>query len=363
MFNTVEPRVFNFAEEAPEVAPSVEWSLVERMMRKTFQILIAGAFLAVSIPLYAEQETQSTAGNHLDTYLFQILNSRPSASEETTKSPKENPDRDPRARTHQEGILEISGTTFTPARLTVKAGPLAVVGSIELSVRNETNSRWIFRAENIGPETNIWDSKGRAVLVPGKVNCQVLHRASLNDYHQAGLTLNADSPILSYATGANTEKMRSDFFEDEDICPIGEIPAFTTQQDIEKKCKQCLGRVLKTIKEDVNARLSTLSYRVDAPVCSLDTDCYREDSDWLRGRCILTKDQNGSFVSECRARSSVGGACPGKGSRGLFEYSCDKGLACVKTHSAKGYFDYNRYECRDPKNWKFKGPLARTGRF
>jgi len=341
----------------------VEWSPVERMMRKTFQILIAGAFLAVSIPLYAEQESLNSVTSHLDNYLYHVRNSRPSIQPVPARPATENTGRDPRVRSHQEGILEISGTTFTPARLTVKAGPLAVVGSIELSVRNETNSRWFFRAENIDPETNIWDSKGRAILVPGKLTCQVLHRASLNDYQQAGLTLTADSPVFSYSAGTNTEKLRSDFFEGEEICPAEEIRAFTTQQDIETKCKQCLGRVLKTIKEDVNARLSTLSYRVDAPVCSLDTDCYREDSDWLRGRCILTKDQNGSFVSECRARSSVGGACPGKGSRGLFEYSCDKGLACVKTHSAKGYFDYNRYECRDPKNWKFKGPLARTGRF
>ena len=311
--------------------------------------------------LIAEQDTQTTVGSHLDNLFYQVLRSRPN----TPPKPKKTSDEDhgDRVRSHQEGILEISGSTITPARITVKAGPLAVVGSVELSVRNETNSRWVFRAENIDPETNIWDSKGRAVLVPGKVTCQVLHRASLNDYQQAGLTLTADSPVFSYSVGANTEKMRSDYIEGEDICSAGEIRAFTTQKDIEKKCKKCLGPVLKTLKEDVAARFSTLSYRVNAPICSIDSDCYREDTDWLKGRCVLTKDKNGSFVSECRARSSVGGACPGKSSRGLFEYSCDKGLACVKTYSAKGYFDYNRYECRDPKNWKFKGPLARTGKF
>ncbi|MFM8269839.1 MAG: hypothetical protein ACKN9V_06575 [Pseudomonadota bacterium] len=325
-------------------------------MKTIFTLWPALLTLLYGLPLFAEQSTDFINNSHLN-HFYQLFSPRPIADEDSEKSQKEQKNSDPRVRSHQEGILEISGTTITPVRIAVKAGPVAVVGSVELTVRNETNSRWFFRAENIGPETNIWDSRGRAVLVPGKVSCQILHRASLNDYKQAGLTLSADSPIFSFSSGANTEQLRSDFFEDEDICPIGEVPAFTTQKDIERKCKQCLGRVLKTIKEDVNARLSTLSYRIDTPVCTLDSDCYNEDSDWLKGRCILIKDKNGSYLSECRARSKVGGACSGKGSRGLFEYPCDTGLACVKVRSAKGFFDFNSYECRDPKNWKFKGPL------
>jgi len=355
--------VFSFALEAPELAPLTRWSTVERMMKKIRKILLPVFSLLISSSVFSEQSPFILDGNHLNNWL-QTGQHRPVAEPTNSKfSQKDSEVTDPRVRIHQEGILDISGETITPVRIAVKAGPVAVVGSVELSMRTETNSRWFFRAENIGPEVNIWDAKGRAVLIPGNVTCQVLHRASLNDYRQAGLTLTADTPVFSYSSGTNGEKMRSDFFEDEDICPVGEVPAFTTQKDIEKKCKQCLGAVIQTLKEDVKARLSSLSYSVNTPICTVDAQCTSQDTDWSRGRCVLVKDQNDSMFSECRARSSVGGACPGKGSRGLFEYACDHGLACVKTQSAKGYFDYNRYECRDPKNWKFKGPLARTGKF
>lgn len=325
------------------------------MMKPILKNLLTVFLGVLALPLFGESDPNFDRHSHLN-HLHQPFTPRPPAPPHAPTS-KAIPESEPRVRSHQEGILEISGVTVTPARVSVKAGPVAVVGSIELTVRNEINSRWFFRAENIGPETNIWDSKGRAVLVPGKVSCQVLHRASLNDYQQAGLTLTVDTPVFSFSNGVSAEKIRSDFFENEDICPLGEVPAFTTQKEIETKCKKCLGRVLETIKEDVSARLSSLSYRIDTPICNLDSDCYREDSDWLKGRCVLIKDKNGSYLSECRARSSVGGACPGKGSRGLFEYPCDKDLACVKTYSAKSFLDHNRYECRDPKNWKFKGPL------
>lgn len=332
-------------------------------MNRSLILLATALCFSVSGAVFSENLPTDWMDSHWQGSPFQRLShQRPSnrsqiVTTSTLTASKEESSVEPRVRVHQEGILQISGRTVTPARISVKAGPAAIVGSLEIAVRTETNSRWFFRAENIDPETNIWDEKGRALLVPGKVTCQVLHRASLNNYEQAGLTLAVDSPVFSFSNGVNQEKMRSDFFEGEDICPIGDVPAFTTQRDIEQKCKTCLGRVLKTIKEDVNARLATLYYRVDAPICSQDSECYREDSDWTRGRCVLVQDKNGSHFSECRARSSVGGACRGKGSRGLFEYACDTGLACVKTHSASSFLDYNQYECRDPKNWKFKGPL------
>lgn len=328
---------------------------MERKMRNGVKIIFAFFLTWFSLPVFSEPWLLDPLGAHwkMDR-LGQEVVSRP---KELKKSEPEKEPTDLRFRTHQEGILDISGTTLTPLRVNVKAGPVGVVGNLDIGVRHETNSRWLFRAENVAPDTNLWDSRGQALLIPGTVTCQVLYRASLNNYQQAGLTLSSDVPGLSLSMGVSTEKLRSDFFEGEDICPIGPIPAFTTKKDIETKCKKCLGEVLQTIKQDVNARLMNLFYRIETPMCSQDSDCYRENSDWLRGRCLLVQDPNGSYFSECRAKSSVGGACPGKGSRGLFEYGCDKGLACVKVQSATSFFDYNRYECRDPKNWKFKGPL------
>lgn len=279
--------------------------------------------------------------------------------------PEEKPqeEREARTRSHQEGILEMSGTSVAPFRVNVKVGPVGVVGNVELTRRSETLSRWFFRAENIPEDQNIWDAKGRAVLVPGEVSCQVSHREALTDYHQAGLVLGMEAKMpgldllkVGLEGGTNVERLRSEYFEGEDICSLGEVPAYTTQGDIERRCKICLGRVLKTIKQDIESRLSFLNYYVQTPLCKNDSDCYREDSDWLVGRCVLVKDKNKSHYTECRARSSIGAACAGPGSRGLFEFKCDKGLECVQTF--KGVLSPNKYECRNPKQPQFTGPIA-----
>lgn len=271
-----------------------------------------------------------------------------------------------RVRTHQEGILDISAISVAPLRVSVKTGPVQVVGNVELTTRHETTARWVFRAEDLREDQNIWDERGRAVLVPGVVTCQVSHRVSLTDYKQAGLNLVSEGSVpgleVSLSAGTSSERVRADYVEGEDSCPIGIVSAFTGQREIEAKCKKCLGNVLKTIKQDTQTRIERLSYRLQTPICQKDLECYREDSDWTVGRCVLVKDKNGSHFSECRAKSSIGGACRGSGSRGMFEYTCDEGLACVRVHSAAGFWDYHRYECRDPKNWKFKGPLRGVAR-
>jgi hypothetical protein len=294
-------------------------------------------------------------GQHLSKIMDTLSNSsRPQATPSEPQVHKE-----PRVRSHQEGILEITSTTATPLNVSVLAG-VGVVGSLRLSSRRETKARWFFIAENLEPEQNIFDSQGRAVLVRGKVTCQIAYRASLDDSSQTGLTLSVGFDTKTVAGSIKSEvgyeKMVSDFVEEEDFCPLGEVPAFTTKKEIDDRCKSCLGRVLKTLKQDVESRLSHFRYQVNTPLCSKDIQCLGENSDWHVGRCLLTKDPHGSYFTECKARSSIGGACPGKGSRGLFEYPCDKGLACMKIRSATSWFDHNSYECRDPKNWRFKGP-------
>jgi len=298
----------------------------------------------------------------LSNYYYQLLHQRSATPNvRTVKVEPPQKEENKRIRSHQEGILDIEATTITPIRVNVSAGVAQVVGNIELTTRRETNARWFFRAENVPEDQNIWDADGRAVLVPGKVSCQISHRASITDYKQAGLTLTAGGNFsgvgVSYSNGVSTERVRSDFVEGEDICDLGEVAALTTQKEIEQKCKACLGRVLKTIKQDVQGRLARLNYVINTPICSRDSECYREDTDWYAGRCVLVKDKNESYFSECRARGSIGSACPGKGSRGLFEFKCDKGLACVQVYSATGWTDHNKYECRDPFNKRFAGPL------
>ena len=300
----------------------------------------------------------SEDAHNLNDFYYQLLHERSKTHTRPEKvTAPTTGNNEPRVRVHQEGILEISGTSLSPVKINVKAGPVGIVGTIEVTKRDETNTRWFFRAENIREDQNVWDDKGRAVLVPGKVSCQVIHRSSITDYKQAGLNLGVDSPIVSFGMSTSTEKVLSEFYEGEDNCPIGEVAPFTTQKEIEQRCKKCLGRVLETIRQDVQSRLNHLSYFVQAPGCKDDSACYREDTAWTVGRCVLIKDKNESHYTDCRARASVGGACRGAGSRGLFEYTCDKGLACIKVHASSGLGDYNRYECRNPKNPRFKGPL------
>jgi hypothetical protein len=296
----------------------------------------------------------------LNNYYYQRIHQRPYSDVQTVSKTTDPVSNDPRVRIFQEGILSISATTVAPARVKVKVG-VGVVGNLELTTRRETNARWVFRAENVSEEQNIWDKRGRSVLVPGTVTCQISHRLSLTDYEQAGLTLNVDFDVGviggGYANGTSSEKIRSDYIESEDICSIGTVSALTSQREIEDKCIKCLGHVLKTVKQDVEVRFARLSYQVSTPICSEDAQCYRENGDWTVGRCVLVKDSHNSYFSECRAKGSIGAACRGKRSRGLFEYACDKGLACMKVYSSQSFLDYHRYECRDPKNWKFKGPL------
>jgi len=317
------------------------------------------ALLTFGASVSAEWDDLSFDDSHnLNNVYYQNLHQRKKNSE--TGLPSTDDD-EKRVRTHQEGILDISAVSVAPLRVSVKTGPVQVVGNIELTTRHETNARWVFKALNIKEDQNIWDERGRAVLISGEVTCQVSHRISLTDYKQAGLNLVTEGSIpgleVSLSAGTSSERVRADYVEGEDSCPIGSVPAFTSQREIEAKCKKCLGNVLKTIRQDTQTRINRLSYRVQTPICQKDLECYREDSDWTIGRCVLVKDKNGSHFSECRAKSSIGGACRGSGSRGLFEYACDQGLACVRIHSAVGFWDYHRYECRDPQNWKFKGPL------
>lgn len=319
--------------------------------------------MGTPISLGAEFSSSQEDDHNLNDFYFQLLHERAQPSSRPVKvSVPTPPKTDPRVRVHQEGILEISGTSLSPVRINVKTGPVGIVGTIEVTKRDETNTRWFFRAENIREDQNIWDDKGRAVLVPGKVSCQVIHRSSITDYKQSGLSLGVDSPIVNFGMSANTEKVLSEFYEGEDNCPIGEVAPFTTQREIERRCKKCLGKVLETIRQDVQSRLNHLNYYVQAPGCKDDEACYREGTAWTVGRCVLIKDKNDSHYTDCRARSSVGGACRGEGSRGLFEYTCDKGLACIKVHSSSGLGDYNRYECRDPKNPRFRGPILPQNR-
>lgn len=299
---------------------------------------------------------ETSLGAHLDKIIDTLTSGGRPQAVTNSDTPEQ---KETRVRSHQEGILEITSSSISPLNVNVAVGA-GVVGNLRLSSRRETKARWFFIAENLGPEQNLFDSQGRAVLVRGKVTCQIAYRASLDDSHQAGLSLAVgfDTGMVngSFKSEVNHEKLVSDFVEGEDFCLLGEVPAFTTKKEIDNRCKACLGRVLKTLKQDVESRLAHFRYQVNTPLCSKDSQCLGENSDWHVGRCLLTKDPHGSYFTQCRARSSIGGACPGKGSRGLFEYPCDQGLACMKIRSSTGWFDYNAYECRDPKNWRFKGP-------
>lgn len=323
---------------------------------------LEGLFANSSYPT-TQPYSDPNDSHRLDSY-YQLLNQRPITENfSKVKAPVSVPDDDKKTgRTHQEGILDVEASTISPLQVNVSAGLAQVVGNMDLTTRRETTARWVFEAENIPNDQNIWDSEGRAILVPGKVTCHVTYRASLVDYQKNGLTLTAGGTIAgvgaSYSQNFSREKVRSDFFEDSNFCELGDVPALITQGEIEQKCKKCLGNVLKTLKQDAESRLARLNFIINAPVCTKDTECYREDSDWYAGRCVLTKDKNESYFSECRARGSIGAACPGEGSRGLFEYKCDKGLSCIKIHSSTSWGDFNKYECRDPFNLKFKGPLS-----
>ena len=330
-----------------------------RLLKTNFALSF-GLLLTFSSIVVAQDSSNFSPHSSFQHLLPQALSGlRPAAA--PVKEPKEPLKVDPRVRSHQEGISQFTTTTIAPINLNVSAG-VGVVGSLKLSTRRESRARWFFVATDIAPDQNLFDSKGRAVLVKGNLICQMAYRASLDDLSQAGLTLRVGFDVGSVGGSVyseiSQEKTLSNFVEQEDFCPLGEVDAFTTKKEIDEKCRRnCLNRIAQTLKQDVEARLASFHFSVDTPLCSKDSQCWAENTDWTSGRCVLARDPHGSYISECSARSSLGGACPGKGSRKMFEHPCDKGLTCMKVHSSTSFWDYNRYECRDPKNWKAKGPL------
>lgn len=268
------------------------------------------------------------------------------------------------SRIHVEGIQDLKIVTKNPLNVGIYTKFGNASATIELSTRHSTDTVFEFTATDIRDEDNIWDERGRAVLVPGNLVCRVTHRGTIADYQRKGLTLGLQywdvTPIpgavqVSVGAGGSFEELNSDYFEQTKRCPVGPIPAMTSIDKIKDLCKPCLQKVLPTLKQDVDARMKALSYLVSTPICQDDKECTRDSSYWTQGRCVVVKDKNDSYYSECRARSKIGGTCGGEGSSGMFEYKCDKGLECKKVHEGKGFwnwslsYDYSRYECRDPQ--------------
>jgi hypothetical protein len=258
-------------------------------------------------------------------------------------------------RVHRDGIVELRAVTIAPLRLNVAAIG-AVIGNVEVTTRHETTTVYELNAGDISDTQNIWDETGQASLVPAQLTCKVAHRGTMSDYKKGGLGMSVPTPGGGIGFDIDYETLQAEFWEAEKSCPVGPIPKHTTHTQIALLCESCLKRVRKTLEQDVTSRMKNLTYIVKNTLCSTDKECRSENNTWAVGRCLLTKDKNASYFTKCHARSKIGGICPGVGDNGMFRYPCDKGLKCVQVHKSQGYslwngsYDYNKFECRDPKH-------------
>lgn len=261
--------------------------------------------------------------------------------------------------------------TFTPLTVSVYSKIGNAVSSFDHQIIHETNTFFDLIATGIPDEQELWDSQGRATLVEATLICRVMHKGTISDAAKAGLTLGAMDMGLpgvvtgSIGGGASGEFRESKSEEELKRCPVGPIPKHSKLEDIKKLCTVCQGKVLPTLKKDVQSRLKNYAFLIKSPICQVDSDCELKTLPWAYwhvGRCLLTKDGNDNYISECRNRSKIGGDCRGEGSSGRFEYPCDKGLECTLIKKGSGFlnislkYEYNKYECRDPNRPELTKP-------